>query len=156
MSWLPRWEPENEQFWRETGSRIAWRPLILTTITLILSFMTWFVMSPGVIRLPKIGFRFSSSELFWLAAMPGLAGGTLRILHTFLIPIFGTRLVVGGATLLKIIPCVGLGLAGAMFPSFMRCPTLFFPKRLQGAALGIQAGMGNFGVTPTQLVTPWI
>src|SRR3990172_10235066 len=111
MSWLPRWEPENEQFWRETGSRIAWRTLILTTITLILSFMTWFVMSAAVIRLPKIGFRFSSSELFWLAAMPGLAGGTLRILHTFLIPIFGTRLVVGVATLLKIIPCIGLALA---------------------------------------------
>ena len=177
MSWLPRWEPENEQFWRETGSRIAWRTLILTTITLILSFMTWFVMSAAVIRLPKIGFRFSSSELFWLAAMPGLAGGTLRILHTFLIPIFGTRLVVGVATLLKIIPCVGLGLAvmspgtpywlfivlalglgmgGGDFSSYMPSTSLFFPKRLQGAALGIQAGMGNFGVSLTQLVTPWI
>jgi len=94
--WLARWEPENETFWRRTGSRIAWRTLILTTTTLILSLASWFVMSVLVVRLPAIGFKFDAMQLFWLAAMPGLAGGTLRVIHTFLIPIFGTRLVGAG------------------------------------------------------------
>jgi len=175
--WLPRWEPENETFWNKTGSAIAWRTLILTTITLVLSFSTWFVMSVLVVRLPAVGFKFDTMQLFWLAAMPGLAGGTLRIIHTFLIPIFGTRLVIGLATLLKLIPCIGLGFAvlnpetpfwmfmllaflcgmgGGDFSSYMPSTSLFFPKRLQGTALGIQAGIGNFGVSVAQFVTPWI
>lgn len=175
--WLSRWEPEDEAFWRETGTTIAWRTLTLTTVTLVLSFATWFVMSVLVVRLPAVGFKFSTMQLFWLAAMPGLAGGTLRIVHTFLIPIFGTRLVIGVATLLKLIPCIGLGLAvldpatpfwmfmvlafaagmgGGDFSSYMPSTSLFFPKRLQGTALGIQAGVGNFGVSLTQFVSPWI
>jgi NNP family nitrate/nitrite transporter-like MFS transporter len=175
--WLAKWEPENETFWRETGSRIAWRTLTLTTTSLVLSFATWFVISVLVVRLPTIGFRFDTMQLFWLAAMPGLAGGTLRIVHTFLIPIFGTRLVVGVATLLKLLPCIGLGLAvlnpetpfwmfallallagmgGGDFSSYMPSTSLFFPKRLQGTALGVQAGVGNFGVTLAQFISPWI
>ena len=176
-TWLERWTPEDETFWRDKGSAIAWRTLTLTTFTLVLSFASWFAMSAAVVRLPGIGFKFTSSQLFWLTAMPGLAGGTLRIVHTFLIPIFGTRLVVSIATLLKLIPCVGLALAitnpetpywmflllaflagmgGGDFSSYMPSTSLFFPKRLQGTALGIQAGIGNFGVSLAQFLTPWI
>jgi NNP family nitrate/nitrite transporter-like MFS transporter len=129
------------------------------------------------VRLPNVGFKFDTKQLFWLAAMPGLAGGTLRILHTFLVPIFGTRAVIGTATLLKLVPCVGLALAvanpgtpfwmfvllallagmgGGDFSSYMPSTSLFFPKRLKGTALGIQAGIGNFGVSIAQFVTPWI
>ena len=175
--WLARWEPEDETFWRETGSRIAWRTLVLTTASLILSFATWFVVSALVVRLPNVGFRFTTMQLFWLAAMPGLAGGTFRILHTFLVPIFGTRNVITVATLVKLVPCFGLawavshldtpfwlfvvfallaGFGGGDFSSFMPSTSLFFPKRLQGTALGIQAGVGNFGVSLAQLLTPWI
>lgn len=176
-SWLETWTPEDAVFWRETGSRIAWRTLVLTTASLVLSFATWFAMSAIVVRLPAVGFSFSTDQLFWLAAMPGLAGGSLRIVHTFLIPIFGTRAVIGTATLLKLVPCVGLayavtdlstpfwmfmllaflaGMGGGDFSSYMPSTSLFFPKRLQGAALGIQAGIGNFGVSLVQFVTPWI
>ncbi len=171
------WEPENPDFWQKTGKRIAWRTLILTTVSLTLSFATWFVMSAIVVRLPNIGFKFDTMQLFWLTAMPGLAGGSLRVLHTFLVPIYGTRKVVSIATFLKILPMVGLGFAvmnpetpfwvfmilaflagfgGGDFSSFMPSTSLFFPKRLQGTALGIQAGIGNFGVSLTQFVTPWI
>lgn len=38
----------------------------------------------------------------------------------------------------------------------MPSTSLFFPKRLQGTSLGIQAGVGNFGVSVTQFVVPWI
>jgi NNP family nitrate/nitrite transporter-like MFS transporter len=135
------------------------------------------MVSAIVVRMPAIGFKFSTMQLFWLAAMPGLAGGTLRIFNMFLIPIFGTRAVVTTANVLKLIPCIGLGsavmnpqtpfwmfmvlafaagLGGGDFSSFMPSTSLFFPKRLQGTALGIQAGIGNFGVSLVQFVTPWI
>ena len=176
-SWLPTWDKDDPSFWRRTGSAVAWRTLWLTTASLTFSFATWFVVSALVVRLPGIGFKFTETELFWLAAMPGLAGGTLRLVHMFLIPIFGTRAVVSVANVLKVIPCVGLGVAvmdpgtpwwmfmllaflagmgGGDFSSFMPSTSLFFPKRLQGTALGIQAGIGNFGVSLTQFVTPWI
>ncbi len=176
-SFLPRWEPENEQFWRETGSVIAWKTLWITTVSLVLSFATWFVMSAVVVRLPGIGFAFTSQQLFWLAAMPGLAGGTLRIIHTFLIPLFGSRWVITVTILLKLIPVVGLafavmdpstpfwifmllafafGFGGGDFSSYMPSTSLFFPKKKQGTALAIQAGIGNFGVSLTQFITPWI
>ncbi len=176
-TWLEKWTPEDEVFWDETGSRIAWRTLTITTVTLIISFATWFMMSAIVVRMPAIGFNFTPNQLFWLAAMPGLAGGTLRIVHTFLLPKFGTRHIVTIATLLKLIPCIGIGFAvmdpntpywvflvlaftagfgGGDFSSFMPSTSVFFPKRLQGTALGIQAGLGNFGVSLTQFLTPLV
>jgi NNP family nitrate/nitrite transporter-like MFS transporter len=109
--------------------------------------------------------------------MPGLAAGTLRIVHTFLVPMYGTRHVVSISTMLLLVPCVGWALAvqdtstpyfvlmilgltagfgGGNFSSFMPSTSLFFPKRLQGTALGVQAGIGNLGVSLTQFVTPWI
>jgi NNP family nitrate/nitrite transporter-like MFS transporter len=176
-SWLERWEPEDGRFWESEGKRIAWRTLTITTVSLVLSFATWFMMSAIVVRLPQIGFRFDTMQLFWLAAMPGLAGGSLRIIHVFLIPIFGTRHVISIATLIKLIPCVGIGIAvmnpetpfwaflvlgllagfgGGDFSSYMPSTSVFFPKRLQGTALGIQAGIGNFGVSLAQFASPWI
>ncbi len=176
-TWLKRWEPDNSVFWEETGSKIAWRTLTITTIALTLSFATWFMMSAVVVRIPQIGFKFDTMQLFWLAAMPGLAGGTFRIINTFLIPIYGTRHVITVTTFLKLIPCVGIGLAvmnsgtpfwvfimlallaglgGGDFSSYMPSTRLFFPNRLQGTALGIQAGIGNFGVSLAQFITPWV
>jgi len=176
-TWLSRWEPENETFWRSGGSALAWRTLTITTLNLTMAFIVWFLVSALVVRLPQIGFKFTPSELFWLAAMPGLAGGTLRLVHMFLTPMFGTRHVVSLSTLSLLVPLVGwffavqdpgtpywvlmllaflAGLGGGNFSSFMPSTSLFFPKRLQGTALAIQAGIGNFGVSIVQFVTPWI
>jgi len=177
MSKITKWEPENEQFWRETGSSLAWRTCGVTTFTLIFSFATWFVMSAVVVRLPNIGFKFTTMELFWLAAIPGLASGTLRLIHSYFIPVLGTRPVVSIATIIKLIPMVWLGFAvqdlnttwgtfmvigflsgmgGGDFSSYMPSTSIFFPKRLQGISMGIQAGIGNMGVSLVQFVTPWI
>lgn len=176
-TWLSKWEPENPEFWKETGSKIAWRTLFITTIGLIFSFATWFMMSAIAVRIPQIGFKFDTMQLFWLAAMPGLAGGTLRIINMFLIPIYGTRHVITYTTILKLIPCIGIGLAvmnqntpfwmfmvlaftagfgGGDFSSYMPSTRFFFPKSMQGTALGVQAGIGNFGVSLVQFVTPWV
>lgn len=177
MSRLPRWEPEDPKFWEETGSAIAWRTCALTTFSLIFSFATWFVMSAVVVRMPAIGFKFTTMELFWLAAIPGFASGILRLIHSNFIPVLGTRPVVSISTIIKVLPMVWLGFAiqdtstpwatfmviGFLtgmgvgdFSSFMPSTSIFFPKRLQGLALGIQAGLGNFGVSIVQFVAPWI
>lgn len=176
-TWIDKWEPESNDFWEAEGKSRAWKTLTVTTMTLIVSFATWFMMSAIVVRLPAIGFTFSQNQLFWLAAMPGLAGGTLRIIHTFLLPMFGTRHVITIATLIKLLPCIGIGLAvmdpntpywvflvlaftagfgGGDFSSYMPSTSVFFPKRLQGTALGIQAGLGNFGVSLAQFLTPFV
>lgn len=180
-TWLKRWEPEDPQFWKSEGSGRAWLTLSITTFNLFLSFATWFVMSAVAVRLPNIGFTpekgFGTMQLFWLAAMPGLAAGILRTVHTFLIPIFGTRMTITVATFMKLIPMVWLGFAvqnpdtpfmhfliiaflcgfgGGDFSSHMPSTSIFFPKRLQGTAMGLQAGLGNLGVSVTQFVAPWI
>ncbi|GIW31764.1 MAG: nitrate/nitrite transporter [Meiothermus sp.] len=176
-TWLTLWEPEDPQFWETQGKALAWRTLWITTFNLTLAFITWFVVSALVVRLPNVGFQLSTSQLFWLAAMPGLAGGTLRIIWTFLPPILGTRHLVTYSTLLLLVPLLGwawavqntatpfwvlmvlaflAGIGGGNFSGFMPSTSYFFPKKLQGTALGIQAGVGNFGVSVVQFVTPWI
>ncbi|WP_299179130.1 MFS transporter [uncultured Chryseobacterium sp.] len=175
--WLTNYDPSNEEFWKRSGKKTAWKTLTITTAALTLSFATWFLYSVIVIKLPHIGFQFTDDQLFWMGAMPGLAGGLLRIVNTFLIPIYGTRKVVSISSLIKIIPLVMLGFAvmnpetsftyfmvigfllgigGGDFSSFMPSTSLFFPKKEAGTALGIQAGIGNFGVSLVQLLSPLV
>lgn len=174
---LRQWNPEDTEAWESQGKPIAWRTLWITTFCLILSFTTWFMVSAMVVKLSGIGFKFETQQLFWLTAMPGLAAGTLRIIHTFLIPVFGTRKTISISTLLLLVPALGWGFAvmnpstsystflilaflagfgGGNFSSFMPSTSLFFPKKKQGTALGIQAGIGNFGVSLVQFLTPLI
>ncbi|MEQ1822168.1 MAG: nitrate/nitrite transporter [Fimbriimonadaceae bacterium] len=172
---IATWQPNEPEFWESTAKPIAWKTLWITTFCLLLSFSTWFMVSAIVVKLTGIGFKFDKGQLFWLNSMPGLAAGTLRIIHTFLIPIFGTRKTIAVSTLLLAIPAVGWGMAvsnpessfstfmilaflaglgGGNFSSFMPSTSLFFPKKLQGTALGIQAGIGNFGVSVAQFLIP--
>ena len=69
--WLVKYDPTNEDFWKEKGSAIAWKTLFITTLALVMSFATWFLYSVVTIKLPQIGFKFTDDQLFWLAAMPG-------------------------------------------------------------------------------------
>ena len=170
--WLPVWDPETS--W---DSRRAWTTLWISTFTLTLGFITWFLASALAPRLDALGFDLSESQLYWLIAMPGLAGGTLRLFWTFLPPVIGTRKLVTISTSLFLIPLIGWGLAvqnprtpyavllllgalaglgGAAFSGFMPSTSYFFPRTKQGTALGLQAGIGNFGVSIVQFVTPWI
>ena len=176
-TWLTKWLPEDTAFWESEGKSRAWRTLWITTANLIMAFIAWFLVSALVVRLPNVGFQLSVDQMFWLTAMPGLAGGTLRLIHNFLTPIYGTRHVVSLSTLSLLLPLIGwvylvqdpttpfwllmlfaffAGLGGGNFSSFMPSTSLFFPKRLQGTALAIQAGIGNLGVSVVQFVTPWI
>jgi len=177
-SWsLHEWAPEDAAFWSSTGERVARRTLWITTGALTLSFATWFMWSVIVVRLPQLGFDLSVSQLFWLAAVPGLVGATLRIPYSFLVQIFGTRPVITLATATLLVPSIGVGLAvqnpstpywvlivlaasagfgGGNFSAFMSSTSYFFPKSRQGTALGLQAGIGNLGVSLVQFLMPVI
>ena len=172
--WLTEWDPENEETW---DSKLAWRTLSITTYNLILAFIAWFLVSAIAPRLNNIGFDLSKAQLYWLVAMPGLAGGLLRMVWMFLPPILGTRKLVTYSTLMLLIPMAGWGWAvqdastpyavllvlaclsgigGGLFSGFMPSTSYFFPKSKQGTALGIQAGIGNFGVSVVQFLVPWV
>ena len=172
--WLDTWTPEDPEAW---DSGRAWKTLWVTTFSLTLAFITWFLVSALAPQLNNIGFDLSTSELYWLTAMPGLAGGALRLVWMFLPPVVGTRKLVALSTVLFLIPLAGWGMAvqnpdtpytmllllaflagigGGVFSGFMPSTSYFFPRAKQGTALGIQAGIGNFGVSVVQFVTPWI
>ncbi|MEZ5184388.1 MAG: MFS transporter [Candidatus Nanopelagicales bacterium] len=172
--WLESWDPEDAHSW---DSRRAWKTLWITTFNLTLAFVTWFLVSALAPILNSIGFDLSKGQLYWLAAMPGLAGGSLRLVWMFLPPILGTRKLVWLSSALMLVPIVGWALAvqnpdtsfavlmllaamagvgGGVFSGFMPSTSFWFPKAKQGTALGIQAGIGNFGVSLVQFVTPWV
>jgi NNP family nitrate/nitrite transporter-like MFS transporter len=176
-TWLSRWAPEDPEFWEKEGRARAWTSLWVTTANLTMAFIVWFMVSALIVRMPGMGFKLTTDELFWLAAMPGLAGGTFRLIHNLLTPIYGGRHVVTFSSLALLVPAIGwtivvqdpttpywvllvlaflAGLGGGNFSSFMPSTSLFFPKRLQGTALAIQAGIGNLGVSIVQFLTPWI
>ena len=169
------WRPEDEKFWRRGGRAVARRNLWISTYCLMLSFAVWMVWSVVVARLPAIGFDFSTDQLFWLAALPGLSGATLRIFSAFLVPVFGGRLWTTLSTASLLIPAFGIGYAvqspetpyliflvlaflcgfgGGNFASSMANISFFFPKAEKGNALALNAGLGNLGVSLMQFLVP--
>ena len=174
---LQDWRPEDKTFWEKTGKAIAHRNLWLSIPALLLSFAVWQVWSVVVAKLPLVGFKFTTDQLFWLAALPGLSGATLRIFYSFMVPIFGGRLWTTLTTWSLIIPAVGIGYAvqspdtpyvvllilallcgfgGGNFASSMANISFFFPRAEKGHALAMNAGLGNLGVSVVQFVVPLI
>ena len=172
---LVDWRPDDETFWEKTGRRIANRNLWLSMPALLLAFAVWVVWSVIVVELPHIGFQFTSNQLFWLAALPGLSGALFRLLFSFVVPIFGGRNWTVFSTALLLLPTLWIGVAvqdpntqypvfvviallcglgGGNFASSMANISFFYPQRLQGTALGLNAGIGNLGVGLAQLITP--
>lgn len=169
---LTDWNPEDSQSW---DSKIAWRTLAITTYSMIMAFCVWFLVSAIAPKLNDIGFHLSKGQLYWLTSMPGLSCGLIRLAYMFLPPLVGTRKLVGYSSLLYAIPMLGwfmavqnpntsygvllalafaCGIGGGSFSGYMPSTGYFFPKRLQGTALGIQAGIGNLGMSVIQLVGP--
>jgi MFS transporter, NNP family, nitrate/nitrite transporter len=171
------WRTEDPQYWASEGSRVANRNLFISIPALLLAFAIWMMFSAVTVSLPRIGFTFTTDQLFWLAALPGLSGATLRIFYSFLIPIMGGRRWTAISTALLMVPAVWLGFAvqdpttqfwqfatiavlcglgGGNFASSMSNISFFYPKSKQGFALGMNAGLGNLGVSATQFVIPLV
>jgi MFS transporter, NNP family, nitrate/nitrite transporter len=172
---LTHWNAEDAVFWESEGRVIASRNLWISIPALMLAFAVWMVWSVVVVHLPGVGFRFTTRELFWLAALPSLCGATLRIFYAFMVPIFGGRRWTAISTALLLAPALGIGLAvrdpetsystlvvlallcgfgGGNFASSMANINFFFPKSQKGTALGLNAGLGNLGVSLVQFVIP--
>lgn len=174
---LTTWNPEDQSFWRAEGKSIATRNLWISIPALFLSFAVWMVWSVVVVNLPNLGFAYTTDQLFWLAALPGLSGATLRIFYSFMVPIFGGRLWTTLSTASLLVPALGIGFAvqspatpywtmlvlsllcgfgGGNFASSMSNISFFFPKAQKGTALGLNAGLGNLGVSAVQFVVPLV
>jgi NNP family nitrate/nitrite transporter-like MFS transporter len=106
------WRPEDPVVLeREAGKKVAARNLWLSVPALFLSFAVWMVWSVVVAKLPSIGFDYTTDQLFWLAALPGLSGATLRIFYSFMVPVFGGRLWTTLTTWSLLAPALGIGFA---------------------------------------------
>ncbi len=177
MTDIRKWDVEDNAFWESTGKKIAFRNLWISIPSLLCGFAVWLYWGIITVQMLNLGFPFSAPELFTLSAIAGLTGATLRIPNTFFIRIAGGRNTIVFTTALLMIPALGTGLAlqsqdtplwvfqllallsgigGGNFSSSMSNISFFFPKRMQGLALGLNAGLGNAGVTTMQILVPLV
>jgi NNP family nitrate/nitrite transporter-like MFS transporter len=171
------WRPEDEQFWESTGKKIAYRNLWISIPALLCGFAIWGMWGIITVQMLNLGFPFTQAELFTLTAIAGISGATMRIPASFLIRLAGGRNTIFLTTAMLLAPAIGTGVAlqhpewplwvfqlmalwsgvgGGNFASSMSNISTFFPKKLQGTALGLNAGLGNFGVTTMQIVIPLV
>lgn len=174
---LEKWEVEDETFWESTGKGIATRNLWISIPSLLCGFAVWLCWGIITVQMLNLGYPFEKAQLFTLMSIAGLAGATLRIPSTFFIRIAGGRNTIVFTTALLMIPAVGTAIAlqskdtplwvyqflallsgfgGGNFASSMSNISFFFPKRVQGVSLGLNAGLGNFGVTTMQILIPLV
>ena len=174
---LKNWNPEDPVQWDATGKAIATRNLWISIPALLCGFAVWLYWGIITVQMINLGFDFAQSELFTLAAIAGLTGATLRIPSSFLIRLAGGRNTIFLTTALLILPAAGTGwllqnadtplwqfqlmallsgFGGGNFASSMSNISFFFPKKVQGYSLGMNAGLGNFGVTTMQILIPLV
>lgn len=174
---LRNYTPDDESYWNSTGRAIANRNLWISIPSLLCGFAVWLYWGIITVQMLNLGFPFEKSQLFTLSAIAGLTGATLRIPSTFFIRIAGGRNTIFFTTALLMIPAIGTGIAlqdpntpmwkfqvlaflsgigGGNFASSMSNISFFFPKKIQGYALGMNAGLGNFGVTTMQILIPLV
>lgn len=173
---IDHWTPENEEYWQQHGKAIALRNLRWSVVILITAFMVWLMWSGLVVYLGDIREDFTVSQLYWLTALPLLSAAFLRIIYSFMIPVFGGRNWSVFSTGITIVPLIGTyfcfsyeapywlfavialltGLAGANFASSSANISFLFPHKHKGIALGINAAIGNMGVGLIQLLIPYM
>ena len=174
---LKEWDVEDTEFWESSGKSIATRNLWTSIPSLLCGFAVWIYWGVIAVQMLNLAFPFTQAELFTLTSIAGLSGATLRIPSTFLIRIAGGRNTIVFTTALLMIPAAGTGYAlqnpetplwvfqvlallsgfgGGNFASSMSNISFFFPKKIQGTSLGLNAGLGNFGVTTMQILIPLV
>lgn len=174
---LRNYTPDDEAYWAATGKAIANRNLWISIPSLLCGFAVWLYWGIITVQMINLGYPFETSQLFTLTAIAGLSGATLRIPATFFIRIAGGRNTIFFTTALLMIPALGTGMAlqnpdtplwqyqvlallsgigGGNFAASMSNISFFFPKKIQGYSLGMNAGLGNFGVTTMQIVIPLV
>ena len=174
-TWISDWRPEDEAFWNAGGKVIARRNLIWSIVAEHIGFSVWLIWSIVTTKLPQAGFHYTTDQLFQLVAVPGLIGALMRFPYTFAVTTFGGRNWTIFSAAILLIPTLSLayfvgqpdtpfwlmlliastaGLGGGNFASSMTNISFFFPDRMKGWALGLNAAGGNIGVSSVQLLTP--
>ncbi|MGY1787457.1 nitrate/nitrite transporter [Geodermatophilus sp. SYSU D00698] len=170
--WIDDWRPEDPQFWETTGRRVARRNLFFSVFSEHVGFSVWSLWSVVVLFLPEPVFGIDPAGKFLLTTLPTALGAAVRLPYTFAVATFGGRnwTIVSAAlllvptiatavvlepgvsyTTLLVVSCLA-GVGGGNFASSMANINAFYPDRLKGWALGLNAGGGNLGVPVVQLV----
>src|ERR1700694_4823919 len=174
-TWISDWNPEDKTFWDSKGKVIARRNLIWSIVAEYIGFSVWLIWSIVATKLPAAGFHYTTDQLFQLVAIPGLIGSLMRFPYTFAVTTFGGRNWTIFSAAVLFIPTLALayfvsqpetpfwlmllvaataGLGGGNFASSMANISFFYPDRMKGWALGLNAAGGNSGVSSVQLLTP--
>ncbi|GAB3852694.1 MFS transporter [Nocardioides maradonensis] len=175
--WIDDWRPEDPEFWESTGAPIARRNLIWSIFSEHLGFSVWLIWSVSSAFLLAQGFTFTPQQLFFLVAIPNLVGSLLRVPYTLAVGKIGGRNWTMVSASLLLVPTLlfayfvtqpgtpywafclvaaTAGLGGGNFSSSMANINFFYPTRLKGAALGLNAAGGNIGVAIIQFFLPII
>jgi len=187
--WIDGWDPENTTQWEREGQKVANRNLGFSIYAEFLGFVVWQLWSIVAVQLQvkadgspgPYGFAFTSSQVFWLIAIPSAVGATLRFPYTFMIAKLGGRNWTMISAALLLIPTIWMsfaianhpmngvggtswammmfvaalgGFGGGNFASSMANITFFFPQRTKGWALGLNAAGGNIGAAVAQFSVP--
>jgi NNP family nitrate/nitrite transporter-like MFS transporter len=170
--WIEDWRPEDPEFWESTGKGVARRNLFFSVFSEHIGFSIWSLWSVLVLFLPEPVFGIDPAGKFLLTTLPTALGAFVRLPYTFAVAKFGGRnWTIVSATLLLVptiataivlepgvsyttllvVSCLA-GVGGGNFASSMANINTFYPTRLKGWALGLNAGGGNLGVPVIQLV----
>jgi NNP family nitrate/nitrite transporter-like MFS transporter len=170
--WIEDWRPEDPRFWESTGRQVARRNLYFSVFSEHIGFSIWSLWSVLVLFLPEPVFGIDPAGKFLLTTLPTALGSFVRLPYTFAVAKFGGRnwTIISAAllliptvaaavvlrpgvsyTTLLVVACLA-GVGGGNFASSMANINSFYPDRLKGWALGLNAGGGNLGVPVVQLV----
>jgi NNP family nitrate/nitrite transporter-like MFS transporter len=170
--WIDDWRPEDPEFWESQGKGVARRNLFFSVFSEHIGFSIWSLWSVMVLFLPEPVFGIDPAGKFLLTTLPTALGAFVRLPYTFAVAKFGGRNwtiisaslllipTIATAVVLKpgvsystllVVSCLA-GVGGGNFASSMTNINAFYPTRLKGWALGLNAGGGNLGVPVIQLV----
>jgi MFS transporter, NNP family, nitrate/nitrite transporter len=167
---ITRWDPEDRAAWKAGGEAIARRNLLWSVAAEHVGFSVWSLWSVMVLFMPQSVYGLTAGDKFLIAATATLVGSALRLPYTMATARFGGRNWTVFSACVLVLPVVATivvlaepgrplwvylvcaALSGGNFASSMTNINAFFPQRLKGQALGINAGGGNIGVPAVQLV----
>ncbi|MFC8380591.1 nitrate/nitrite transporter [Nocardia sp. NPDC057272] len=170
---IDNWDAEDVAAWEAGGKDVAKRNLIWSVIAEHIGFSVWSIWSVMVLFMPTDKYGIDAAGKFFLVAMPTLVGAFLRIPYTVATARFGGRNWTIFSAFLLLIPLLltlyfvnqpgtsyttflvvaaFAGFGGGNFASSMTNINAFYPQRLKGWALGMNAGGGNIGVPVIQLL----
>lgn len=167
------WNPEDSVAWEAGNNTIARRNLLCTIACDHVAFSIWTLWSVMALFMPVSVYGFDASDKLLLGAVATLVGGCARIFYTLGIARFGGRNWTMFSAFVLLIPTVGTiallanpglplwpylacaaltGLGGGNYAASLANVNAFYPQRLKGTALALNAGIGNLGVAGIQLV----